>query len=72
LNRGRYRAEIAELIDAGDRVVIITDDYGRRRGMSAEVQLHGAAVWTVREGKIVAIDFYPHRDGALEAAGLRE
>jgi SnoaL-like protein len=67
-----YRAEIAELIDAGDRVLVITDDYGRRPGMSAEVRLHGAAVWTLRDGKIVAADFYAQREQALEAVGLRE
>jgi hypothetical protein len=27
-------------------------DYGRRAGMAAEVSLEGAAVWTVRDGKI--------------------
>ena len=67
-----YRAEIAELIDAGDRVLVLTDDYGRRPGMSAEVHLHGAAIWTVREGKVVAIDFYAEGDQSLEAVGLRE
>jgi ketosteroid isomerase-like protein len=67
-----YRAEIAELIDAGDRVVVITDNYGRRRGMSAEVRLRGAAIWTVREGKIAAAEFYVDRDEALEAAGLKD
>jgi hypothetical protein len=67
-----YRAEIAELIDAGDRVLVITDDYGRRPGMSVEVRPHGAASWTVQEGKVVAIDFYADRNQALEAVGLRE
>jgi ketosteroid isomerase-like protein len=67
-----YRAEIVELIDAGDRVVVITDNYGRRRGMSAEVRLRGAAIWSVRGGKVTGADFYTDRDQALAAVGLRE
>jgi ketosteroid isomerase-like protein len=67
-----YRAEISEYIDAGDRVLVITDDYGRRAGMSAEVRIHAAAIWTLREGRVVAVDFYSDREQALEAVGLRE
>lgn len=56
----------------GDRVLVITDDYGRRPGMSVEVHLRGAAVWTVRQGKVVGADFYARREQALEAVGLGE
>jgi ketosteroid isomerase-like protein len=65
-----YRTETEELIDAGHQVVVFVRDYGRRRGMTAEVPVIGAAVWTVREGKVARIAFYPDRTAALEAAGL--
>jgi hypothetical protein len=32
-----YRAEIAEVIDAGDQVLVIADDYRRRPVMSRPV-----------------------------------
>ena len=67
-----YRAEIEDVIDAGDDVVVLVRDYGRRPGMSAEVQIVAAAVWTVRDGKIARNVFYPDREDALEAVGLRE
>jgi ketosteroid isomerase-like protein len=67
-----YRTEIEEMIDAGDHVVVFVRDYGRRRGMTAEVPVVGAAVWTVRGGKVARIGFYPDRMAALEAAGLPE
>jgi ketosteroid isomerase-like protein len=67
-----YRAEIEELIDAGDDVVVLVRDYGRRPGTSAEVAIVAAAVWTVRDGKIARNCFYPNREDALEAVGLRE
>lgn len=38
----------------------------------AEVARTHAAVWTVRDGKIVREAWFPTRTDALEAAGLRE
>jgi ketosteroid isomerase-like protein len=67
-----YRTEIEELIDVGDQVVVFTRDFGRRTGVEAEVSVLGAAVWTVRGGKLARADFYAHRDQALEAVGLSE
>jgi ketosteroid isomerase-like protein len=65
-----YRVEIEDVIDAGDDVLVLTRDYGRRRGMEAEVSVLGGAVWTVLDGKIVRAAFYPDRSEAIEAAGL--
>jgi ketosteroid isomerase-like protein len=65
-----YRAEINRVIDCGDDVLVITDDYGRKPGMTAEVKLFGAAVWTVRDGLIVKAYFYVDRKDALDAVGL--
>jgi ketosteroid isomerase-like protein len=67
-----YRAEIEDVIDAGDAAVVLTRDYGRRAGTDAEVRLLGAAVWTVRNGKVMRAEFYGDRKAALEAAGLSE
>jgi hypothetical protein len=67
-----YRTEVEEVIDAGDDVLVLVRDYGRRAGVSAEISDIGAAVWTVRDGKIARICFYPSREGAFEAVGLRE
>ena len=67
-----YRTEIEDVIDAGDEVVVLTRDYGRRTGVTVEVSVVAAAVWTVRDGKIARAAFYPDRSEALEAAGLSE
>jgi ketosteroid isomerase-like protein len=40
--------------------------------MAIEVSVMGAAVWTLRDGKIAKADFYVNRSDALEAAGLSE
>jgi ketosteroid isomerase-like protein len=67
-----YRTEVEDVIDAGGDVVVLVRDYGRRAGMEAEVTLHGAAIWTVHEGKIARAAFYADREEALEAAGVSE
>jgi ketosteroid isomerase-like protein len=51
---------------------VLVRDYGRRAGMSAEISVLGAAVWTVRDGKIARVRFYPDRAEALQAVGLQE
>ena len=68
-----YRAEVEEMIDLGDRVVSVICDYGRREQGAREVALKTAAVWTVRDGLIVRIEFYTGgRAEALKAVGLGE
>jgi ketosteroid isomerase-like protein len=68
-----YRTEIKELVDADDRVVVMSRDFGRRPGMELEVHFDGCAVWTVRDAKVARVEFFPtDRVAAFEAAGLSQ
>jgi ketosteroid isomerase-like protein len=67
-----YRITIDELIDAGERVVVLSRNYGRRKDMETEVELIAAATLTFKEGKIARWEDYADRAAALEAAGLAE
>ena len=68
-----YRTEIEELIDAGESVVAVVCDYGRREPDAPEVRMRTATVWTLRDGLIVRADFYPGGHGdALASVGLGE
>ena len=67
-----YRAEIKQAVDGGDRVLLLTEDYGRQAGSAHEVKVDGSAVWTVGDGKIVRAEFFAHRADAFQAAGLAE
>jgi ketosteroid isomerase-like protein len=68
-----YRAEIEEMIDVGGRVVTVICDYGRREPDAQEVALKSAALWTVREQRIVRAEFYAGgRAEALKAVELSE
>ena len=65
-----YRAAGYELIDAGDLVLSLAHDVGRRRDMVEEVELRGTALWTVREGKIARVEFFARREDGFAAAGI--
>jgi ketosteroid isomerase-like protein len=68
-----YRDELEELIDAGEQVVSVATGRGRGRASGAEVELkHQLGVWTLRDGKVVRVVWFPTRADALEAAGLSE
>ena len=67
-----YRVTVEELIDAGQHVVALTRNYGRREGMENEVELVAAAIFTFRAGKVARWEDYADRAAALAAAGLAE
>ena len=61
-----------EFIEAGDRVVAILRVHAKGRQSGLEVERVDGAVWTLRDGKCVRLDYYGNREQALEAAGLSE
>jgi ketosteroid isomerase-like protein len=67
-----YYVEAEEFIDAGDVVVSLSRVRARSARDSAPVEHRPAALWTVREGRIIRVRFYLEREEGLEAAGLPE
>ena len=67
-----YRAEVIQVLDAGDRVLVLSHDYGRREGSTEEVRIDGSGVWTVSDGRITRTEFFALRSQAFRAAGLGE
>jgi ketosteroid isomerase-like protein len=67
-----FRWEPLRLVDAGDKVVVLLHSHGRGRGSGLEMARDAAMVWTVREGRAVALRFYTDQGEALKAAGLDE
>jgi ketosteroid isomerase-like protein len=67
-----FKSEPIELIEAGDdKVVAVTRISGRAKLSGVETDLTYAALYTIRDGKIVRGREFWTRDEALEAAGLR-
>jgi len=67
------RDDIEELIDAGDKVisVVTTKATGRASGIEVEWK-HNVGLGTIRDARIIRIQWLPSREEALEAAGLSE
>jgi ketosteroid isomerase-like protein len=64
---------LEELIDAGDRVISVTNTRARGRSSGVEVEWNGqAGVWTIREGRVIQVTWFPTREEALEAVGRSE
>jgi len=68
-----YRAEPEEVLDVGERVVVLAIERARGKHSGAPVQIrHTAHVWTMRDGLAVRLDVNWDRDDALRAVGLAE
>jgi uncharacterized protein len=65
-----YRAEPTDILEAGDLVIVDVHQTGTGKGSGVEVEHFFTHVWTVRDGRVVALRaFSDHRD-ALAFAGL--
>ena len=67
-----WRWDPEEFIEAGERVVAVLRVHATGRQSGVDVERVDGAVWTLREGRCVRLDYYGSREEALEAAGLRE
>jgi ketosteroid isomerase-like protein len=66
-----FTSEIEELCDVSDdQVVAVIHNSGRAKRSGVPTELRYAALYTIRDGKIVRIREYATRAEALEAAGL--
>jgi ketosteroid isomerase-like protein len=64
--------DVEELIDAGDRVVVVLRLHGRVRGSDHEVDMSETHVLTIRDGKVSEVYEYPTKAEALKVVGLDE
>jgi ketosteroid isomerase-like protein len=63
--------EIEEVIDAGEHVIAVVNSRARGRASGVEVEwAHHGSVWTIRDGKVVRVVWFPDRAEALESLGL--
>ena len=62
-----YRIETEEVIDCGESVVVVHRAYAQSRPGTDETTLRRATIWTVRDSRIVHIDFNVPYTEALDA-----
>lgn len=61
-----------ELIDAGEQVISVTTTRGRGRSSGIEIEGTNASLWTIRDGKVVRVEWFGERAAALQASALSE
>jgi ketosteroid isomerase-like protein len=64
--------ESEEVIDAGDKVVLLWRQGGEGKASGVRVEQDGATVFSLRDGLISRAWVHLDREEALEAAGLRD
>jgi ketosteroid isomerase-like protein len=63
-----HRVEMQQVIPAGDRVVVLQREYQRGRASGVELVIDTAAIFDVRDGRIVRIQGYMDPAEALRVA----
>jgi ketosteroid isomerase-like protein len=67
-----FRIEPQEVIDGGDRMVVVVEGRGRGPSSGVEVRQRWAQVLYVRDGLVERVEPFPTREAALEVAGLSD
>jgi ketosteroid isomerase-like protein len=67
-----YSAELKELVDAGDRVVVVLHETASMGGTGVTLDRDLVQLWTVRNGRGAFLKVFQTKAAALEAAGLSE
>jgi hypothetical protein len=65
-----YRSEIEDVIDAGERVVVVHRCSSRPRPGAAEITHRRTTVWTLRDRRVTRVDFNVPYAEALAATGV--
>lgn len=65
-----FSTEVDEVECSGDTVLTVVRQRGKTRTGGVEVEAPASAVWTVRDGQILRIEFHLDPDRARRVAGL--
>jgi ketosteroid isomerase-like protein len=64
--------EIVDVHGDGETVLMLLRATGTASYSEIEIEIEWAAIWTIRDGKVLRAQGYLSRAEALEAAGLSE
>jgi ketosteroid isomerase-like protein len=63
------RLEPLEVVDLGEKIVVVVSMSGRGRGSTAPVEMTFAQLWSLRDGKAVSLRDYATKAEAIDALG---
>jgi ketosteroid isomerase-like protein len=64
--------DVEEIIDGGERVLVMVRHAGRGRTSGIDIDQRFAMVWTLKDGRARRMDMYLTREEALEAMGVAD
>jgi uncharacterized protein len=67
-----YSAELKEMVDAGDHVVLVLQETAKMRDSGVPLDRDLVHVWTVRDERATFLRVFRTKAEALEAVGLSE
>jgi ketosteroid isomerase-like protein len=67
-----YHHEVGELYEADDKVVSLTTFVAQSRAGGVKYEKSEPQVWTLRDGKVVRLEWFHDQDEALRAAGVSD
>ncbi len=67
-----YSAELEELVDAGDQVVLVLHETARMRDTGVALDRTLVHLWMLRDGRHAFLRVFRTKAEALEAAGIDE
>jgi ketosteroid isomerase-like protein len=67
-----YDFEVDDVVEAGERVLVLGHQHAMAKGSGVPVEMHGAHVITLREGLITHVRLYSSQEDALRDLGVPE
>src|SRR5947207_297207 len=67
-----YEAHVEDVVDAGDRVLVLWSQRMVEAGSGIPLEVHTAQLCSVRDGKVIRMDNFTDRAEARKAEGLAE
>jgi ketosteroid isomerase-like protein len=67
-----YVLTVEQVIEAGDKVLMLVRVRARTSRDSVELEHNPAAVWTVTDGQATAVTFFLQREDAFQFAGIEQ
>ena len=67
-----YEARVEDIVDAGDRVLVLWSQRMVEAGSGIPLEVHTAQLCSVRDGKVIRMDNFTDSGEARKAEGLAE
>jgi uncharacterized protein len=65
----RWICDVEDYVEHGDSVIVLTHYRGRGKGSGVDVDVLGAHVWRMRDGRAVRLEIFADRQAAFDSVG---